>query len=200
MIAIGALEGIALLFGLSITEHASSLLVSHFGIDHSDANVDSGSVGQFLGWLHLGRVPLLILLILFLLGFAIVGLILQWLLQTLAGFMLPQAPAAIVAASGALPLVRQTGGLVGRYLPQNESSAVSEMDFIGRTAQIVTGEASMGNPAEARFVDEFGQPHYVRIEPDEADQCFARGVTVLIIARVSGSLYRAIANPRPDLL
>ncbi|SDI81684.1 OB-fold-containig protein [Paraburkholderia phenazinium] len=200
MIAIGALEGVTLLFGLSVTEHAGSMLVSHFGIDHSGTGADTGVVGQVLGWLHLGRVPLLILLILFLLGFAIVGLLLQSLLHALAGFMLPPAVAAVIAALGALPFVRQTGGLAGRYLPQNETSALSEEDFIGRTAQIVTGEASPGNPAEARLVDEYGQPHYLRIEPDDAEVRFARGSTVLIVSRVSGSLYRAIANPRPDLL
>ncbi|MGF6241655.1 MULTISPECIES: YqiJ family protein [Paraburkholderia] len=200
MIAIGALEGITLLFGLSVTEHAGSMLVSHFGIDHSGAAADTGVVGQLLGWLHLGRVPLLILLILFLLGFAIVGLVLQSLLHALAGFMLPPPVAALIAAFGALPFVRQTGGLVGHYLPQNETSALSEADFVGRTAQIVTGEASPGNPAEARLVDEYGQPHYLRIEPDDPEARFARGSTVLIVSRVSGSLYRAIANPRPDLL
>jgi hypothetical protein len=200
MIAIGALEGVTLLFGLSVTEHAGSMLVSHFGVDHAGVGADTGVIGQVLGWLHLGRVPLLILLILFLLGFAIIGLLLQSLLHALAGFMLPPAVAAVIAALGALPFVRQSGALVGRYLPQNETSALSEEDFVGRTAQIVTGEASSGNPAEARLVDEYGQQHYLRIEPDDAEVRFARGSTVLIVSRVSGSLYRAIANPRPDLL
>jgi len=108
--------------------------------------------------------------------------------------------AAAIAALGALPFVRQSAAVVGHYLPQNETSALSEADFVGRTAQIVTGEASSGNPAEARLVDEYGQPHYLRIEPDDAEVRFARGSTVLIVSRVSGSLYRAIANPRPDLL
>jgi hypothetical protein len=200
MIAIGLLEGIALLIGFSITEHAGSLLVAHFGVDHADAGAETGVVGQFLGWLHIGRVPLLILLTLFLLGFAILGLVLQTVLQSLGGFTLPPAVAAVLAALGALPFVRQTGGLIARMLPQSESSAVSEIDFIGRAAQIVTGEAAAGNPAEARFVDEFGQPHYVRVEPDDAGQVFPRGTSVLIVSRVSGSVYRVIENPRPDLL
>jgi hypothetical protein len=200
MLAIGTLEAVTMLFGLSVTEHAGSLIASHFGIGHAHPGAGNGVIGQFLGWLHLGRVPLLILMILFLLGFAIVGLVLQSLLHALAGFMLPPAVAAGIAALGALPFVRQTGGLVSRYLPQNETSALSEADFVGRTAQIVTGEASFGNPAEGRLVDEYGQQHYLRIEPDEADERFARGSTVLIVTRVSGSLYRAIANPRPDLL
>lgn len=200
MVLIGALESISLLVGLSLTEHAGSLLATHFGLDQAHTDVEPGAFGQFLGWLHVGRVPLLIVLILFLLGFAIVGLALQGLLHATTGWMAPPALAAGVAAIGALPFVRQMGGLICRYLPQNETTAVSEADFIGRTAQIVTGTASAGTPAEARFVDEFGQPHYIRVEPDEADKTFSRGTAVLLVSRVSGTLYRAIENPRPDLL
>ena len=200
MVVIGALESLSLLLGLSLTEHAGSLLVTHFGLDHGEAGAEPGAVGQFLGWLHIGRIPLLMVLILFLLGFAVVGLSLQQVLRVVTGWMAPPAFAAVLACAGALPFVRQMGGLICRYLPQNESTAVSEEAFIGRTAQIVTGTASEGVPAEARLVDEFGQPHYVRVEPDEPDQSFARGTTVLLVSRVSGSHYRVIANPHPDLL
>ncbi|KVV60455.1 hypothetical protein WK90_02550 [Burkholderia cepacia] len=202
MIVIGALECVSMLLGLSLTEHASHLLVMHFGLDHADggADADAGIVGQFLGWLHVGRVPLLVLLILFLLGFSVLGLALQTSLQAVAGFMLPDVLAVGLAAVGALPFVRHTGKFVAHFLPQSESTAVSEADFIGRTARIVTGEASLGNPAEARLVDEHGQQHYVRVEPDEAGRTFAKGTTVLLVSRISGSRYHAIENPRPELL
>jgi hypothetical protein len=200
MIVIGLLEGLTLLFGMSVTEHAGSLLVTHFGLDHSGADAGVGIVGQFLSWLHVGRVPLLVLLILFLLSFSVVGLLVQSLLHALAGFMLPPALASVISALGSLPLVRQAGGLVARFVPQTESSAVSEIDFIGLPAQIVTGEASVGTPAEARLVDRFGQPHYVRVEPDKAGQSFVRGTTVAIVSHVSGSLYRAVIIGRSDLL
>ncbi|MGT2492039.1 hypothetical protein ACU4GD_19735 [Cupriavidus basilensis] len=56
------------------------------------------------------------------------------------------------ATLGALPFVRMTGGdWWGGDFPQDESSAVSELDFVaGRVAQVTVGEASSGNPAEAR--------------------------------------------------
>ncbi|WP_063890150.1 OB-fold-containig protein [Burkholderia sp. MSMB1826] len=200
MIVIGALECVSMLMGLSLTEHAGSLLVLHFGLDHADSGADASVVGQFLGWLHVGRVPLLILLILFLLGFSVVGLALQTSLQAVAGFMMPTALAVGLAAAAALPFVRHTGKFVARFLPQSETTAVSEADFIGRTARIITGEASLGNPAEARLVDEHGQQHYVRVEPDEAGRTFAKGTTVLLVSRISGSRYHAIENPRPELL
>ncbi|WP_193097460.1 YqiJ family protein [Burkholderia sp. Z1] len=200
MIVIGVLECVSMLLGLSLTEHAGHLLVLHFGLDHADGGPDASVVGQFLGWLHVGRVPLLILLILFLLGFSILGLALQTSLQAVAGFMLPTALAVGLATVAALPFVRHTGKFVARFLPQSETTAVSEADFIGRTARIVTGDASLGNPAEARLVDEHGQQHYVRVEPDEAGRTFAKGTTVLLVSRISGSRYHAIENPRPELL
>ncbi|WP_065498749.1 MULTISPECIES: YqiJ family protein [Burkholderia cepacia complex] len=200
MIVIGVLECVSMLLGLSLTEHAGNLLVLHFGLDHADGGPDASVVGQFLGWLHVGRVPLLILLILFLLGFSVLGLALQTSLQAVAGFMLPNALAVALATVAALPFVRHTGKFVARFLPQSETTAVSEADFIGRTARIVTGEASLGNPAEARLVDEHGQQHYVRVEPDEAGRTFAKGTTVLLVSRISGSRYHAIENPRPELL
>jgi hypothetical protein len=196
MIVIAVLESVTLLFGFSVTAHAGNLIAHQFDIDHAASGADTGFIGQLLGWLHVGRVPFLVLLALFLTGFAIAGLLLQWVLHALFHFMLPPALAAVVALPLSLVFVRKTGKPIGRIVPQEESSALSEIDFIGRAVRIVTGEATQGNPAEARFVDEFGQAHYVRIEPDEAGLAFVRGQTVLITARVSGSLYRAIKSPR----
>ncbi|MGO4325493.1 YqiJ family protein [Cupriavidus sp. 2TAF22] len=201
MVVIGLLEALAVLLGLGLSEHADNFLVTHFALDHADATgSDAGVIGQFLGWLHVGRVPLLMLVVLFLTGFAIAGLILQWMLAALAGHMLPVPVAVALATLGALPFVRKAGSVVARYFPQDESSAVSELDFVGRIAQITAGEASAGTPAEARLVDEYGQPHYIRVEPDEPAQRLPRGESVLVVARVSATLYRVIANPRPDLL
>lgn len=91
--------------------------------------------------------------------------------------MLPPFVAAIFAFSIALCFVRKVGKPLGRFMPREETSALSEIDFIGRPVRIVTGEATQGNPAEARFVDEFGQAHYLRVEPDDGSHFFVRGQT-----------------------
>ena len=122
MVVIGALESLSLLLGLSLTEHAGTLLATHFGLDHSAAGAEPGAIGHFLGWLHIGRIPLLMVLILFLLGFAVVGLSLQQVLRVATGWMAPPAFAAVLACAGALPFVRQMGGLICRYLPQNPAA------------------------------------------------------------------------------
>jgi hypothetical protein len=198
MIGIGVLEGATLLLGFSLTAHTDTLLAQHFDIDHTVAGAETGLVSQFLGWLHVGRVPLLVLLVLMLTSFAVAGLIIQSTMQALLQFMLPPSLAATLALPISLLFVRRIGRTVGHLLPQEESTALSEIDFVGRPVRIVSGEASKGNPSEARFVDEFGQAHYLRVEPDDAGLVFVRGQTVLIVSRVSGSLYQAIKNPREN--
>jgi len=73
MLSIAAIEGIALMIGASATGWVDSLL--HHSPDallhHSPDAPDT--VDSWLGWLHLGRVPLLVLVILFLALFALVG-------------------------------------------------------------------------------------------------------------------------------
>ena len=65
--------------------------------------------------------------------------------------------------------------------------------FIGQTVTITTGHAEFGHPAEAKFQDQFGQMHYVMVEPDEADYSFNEGSTALII-RQDGEIYRVVPN------
>ncbi|HEX8833370.1 MAG TPA: hypothetical protein VF719_04180, partial [Abditibacteriaceae bacterium] len=48
-----------------------------------------GVLGDVLAWLHVGRVPITILLILFLLGFGISGLALQTAVKTMFGGAMP---------------------------------------------------------------------------------------------------------------
>jgi Protein of unknown function (DUF1449) len=195
MVILGALEGVSLLIGGGISHHFDSLFASHL----SDATHVQASEG-FLGWLHVGRAPILVLVIIFLMGFAIGGLLLQWAMAGLIGRPLPPSVASVVAAACALPIVRSLGGLIARYIPKDESSAVSEDSFIGRIALLTAETAIAARPGQAKLTDEHGMTHYVLVEPDGPDIAFSRGDVVLIVSRASGSLFRAIHNPRPDLL
>ncbi len=85
------------------------------------------------------------------------------------------------------------GRLVHKYLPKDETQSISKNSFIGQTVTITTGHAQLGQPAEAKFQDQFGQMHYVMVEPDEADYSFNEGSTALII-RQDGEIYRVVPN------
>ena len=138
MVVIGALEGLSLMVGTGLSHHLDHLFGVHF---------DGRPAGEgLLGWLHIGRAPILVLLVIFLMAFAISGLILQWAMAGVLGQPLPAWIASIFAAACALPVVRMLGGLISRVIPRDETTAVSEASFVGRLARITGESASEGRP------------------------------------------------------
>jgi hypothetical protein len=195
MLVIGTAEGLSLLLGGGLSHHVDSFLAAHFA---HPPDVDTGE--GVLGWLHIGRAPILVLLVVFLTGFAIVGLLLQWSTTSLIGHPVPTLIASGIAAACAVVLVRGVGGAIARAVPKDETSAVSEESFIGRVARLTAESAAAGRPGQAKLTDEHGRTHYLLVEPDRPDVAFARGEALLVVSRASGSVFRAIHNPRPDLL
>jgi hypothetical protein len=195
MAAIGLIEGLSLLIGTGVS-HQLDAYLAH-GPDHG---ADSLGGDGLLGWLHVGRAPILVLLVIFLMGFAIGGLVLQWAVSGLVGHPLPPLVASLVAVVGAVPAVRVLGGRIARHIPKDETTAVSEKSFIGRIARLTAESAGAGQPGQARLTDEHGQAHYLLVEPDDPQMRFERGDSLLLVSRASASVFRAIRNPRPDLL
>ena len=118
--------------------------------------------------------------------------------QDYLGGFLPGALAAVPAICLAVPVVRGMGGVLAKIMPKDETEVVSESTFIGRVAVITLGEAAPGKPAEAKLTDQYGQVHYVMVEPDQGGESFAQGTEVLIV-RQKGAVFNAIVNPHPGL-
>lgn len=193
LVAIAAVEGLALLVGLSVSGW----------IDHFIPDAVHGAEGMsdsWLGWLHVGKVPILVLLVVLLTAFALIGYIINALVYSGLGVYPPPLVSAVAAFLGALPVVRLAGAALARLIPRDETSAVSFDSLVGRVAVIVNGTARAGYPAEARVKSDYGQTLYVRIEPDGSDVQLGPGESVLLIRQISGSRFVAITNPRPDLL
>lgn len=195
MVFIGAVEGLSLLVGTGMLHHLDTFFAAH--LDQA-AHLFPGD--GVLGWLHVGRAPILVLIVLFLMSFAIAGLVLQWALAEVIGQPLPPLIASLIATASAVPVVRVLGGQIARHIPRDETSAVSEESFIGRIARLTAESAGAGSPGQAKLTDEHGRTHYLLVEPDDREVRFARGDTLLLVSRASGSTFRAIRNPRPDLL
>jgi hypothetical protein len=192
MVMLGVVEVLSLLMGASASHWLDGIMPDVGGVE--------GFADTMLGWLHVGRAPLLALLVTFLTAFAVVGFGLQIAAGSIVGRFLPAWLAAIVAFAGALPVVRMFGGLLARILPKDETTAVSDASLVGRMATIVTGTARAGRPAEARLKDEYGKTHYVMVEPEEQGVQFERGASVLLVRQLRGRIFHAIRNPKPDLL
>ncbi len=211
MLAIAALEGVTSLFGAGLSHIVDSLIPNtevdfdvdvdadfDVEVDFNGPDVDADAVEaggsaltNILGWLSVGKVPFLVLLVIFLTVFGMTGLALQGAVQTVTGTLLPGWLAAAPALIVTLPAVRIGGRGLAKIIPKDESSAVSRTTFVGRTATITLGTAARGAPAQAKLHDEHGQAHYIMVEPDIAGESFQAGENVLLVAR-RGGLFRVI--------
>ncbi len=166
-------------------------------IELDTGDMDSGAViGGALDWLNIGRLPLLMLLVVFLTLFGLTGLVLQGAALALAGGLLPwfgAVPATLVVAA---PLTRWLGGGLARVLPRDETTAVDIDTLVGRRARIVIGTARRGYPARARVEDQFGHTHHVMVEPTD-DASLSEAAILLLTAR-DGDVFHAVEIP-PDI-
>ncbi len=145
---------------------------------HLDVGADVDGGGDLLGWLGVGQVPLLILLVVFLALFGLAGLA----IQQFAG-PLPLLIATPAAAAAALPLTGLGARGLARIMPRDETTAISLDSLVGKKGTITVGTARRGSPAQARVRDVHGQSHYVMIEPNGDADAVAEGGTVLLIRR-----------------
>ncbi len=161
----------------------------------AEASVEpSGLLSSVLGWLCIGKVPVLVLLVAFLTAFGLSGIMLQSIAKSTIGFHFPSVIAAIIALFLALPPTRWLAIGLANVMPKEESEAVSTKTFVGKVATITRGIAKEGVPAEAKLRDVHGQMHYVLVEPDVADDEFPQGSEVLLTSQSSAIRFRAILN------
>ncbi|BAP54653.1 inner membrane protein YqiJ [Thioploca ingrica] len=200
MVGIALLEGITTLLGFGL-----SSLLGHFlpdidaqpdlDVDHPDADT---SLGHLLGWINVGRVPLMVLLVIFLTVFGLLGYTLQAIFLGIVGQMLPTLLAALLSLFLSLPVVRFLGKFLGKLMPNDETEAISEETFIGRIATITLGTATKGRPARAKFQDNYGTTHLVMVEPENTAEVFNQGDKVVLLERLGGK-FLAARNINPLL-
>lgn len=198
MVLIAVLEGFALLVGAGFNATLEALLPDtdlHVGGDLTTTH----GLTKLLGWMRIGEVPALIVLIVALTSFGLCGLSMQSVLHGVFGSYLPGPIAWVPALLGAFPIARVFTGALSRILPREQTEAVSRDSFIGCEAVVVTGVARTGHAAQVRFNDRFGNTHYAMVEPVHARLIFDQGATVVIVKR-DGARYLVDSPPtaRPD--
>lgn len=195
LVVIFLIELSGFLFGADIGGLLGDLDLPDPGLDGA-AGVDLGFVTSFLYWLNIGRVPIIILIVLFMAAFVIMGYLLQLLVLGFGGFLLPGYLASLAAVLLSVPLVRVSGRAFGRIIPRDESEAVSQTELVGSRAVIPLGIAKAGYPAQARVCDRFGTTHYMMVEPDNPVEELPSGVDLLLV-RHDGAKFYAIKHPEP---
>lgn len=168
------------------------------GIEGSGAPEGGSAFGRMLAWLYIGKLPILMVLAIFLTIFGVTGLVAQSLLRQSFGLAVPGIIAAPAVFFATLPLVRWCCGGLSRIMPREESSAISTATFVGRTATVTGGDARQDLPAQARLTDRFGTTHYILVEPEDHDQVLANGTLVLLVRQINGR-FSAIPNPNAAL-
>lgn len=203
---------LAVMFGIALLEGITSVLGAGFSavletlLPDMDLDVDLDGpevrtpnvITRLLGWLRVGQVPLLMLLVIFLTAFGLIGLGLQSAVRGVVGGYAPAWLASMPAVALALPVVRMFGGLLERFMPKDETEAVSDETFIGRIAIITLGTARQGSPAQAKLKDRYGKSHYIMVEPESPTEVFEQKQDVLLIQK-AGSVFHAIKNTNDAL-
>lgn len=157
-----------------------------------DADIGGGEAG-WLGWLGVGRVPLLAVIVAFLACFGVIGLSGQKAAIALTGAMVTPwiaVPGALVAALG---LTGVAAGALARVLPGDETTAYPVEGLTGLVGTILVGEARHGFPARASVRDPHGQRHNVLVEPVDPDGILREGQEIILV-RQQGHIFRAVAN------
>jgi membrane protein implicated in regulation of membrane protease activity len=162
---------------------------SHLVEATSAAEAIEGAVG----WLNLGRVPLLILLITLLAVFAVCGIVLQVVASKTVGY-LPVPLAALLAAAAALPVTRWVSRGVARIVPRDETYAVKDEDLIGRVGTVTVGPLAVAFVGRARVEDAHGNAHFPRVRPADRQEEIEVGARVLLVER-AGREFRVIRAP-----
>jgi hypothetical protein len=164
---------------------------------HLELDIDAHAEGpDVLGWLGIGRVPLLMLLVVLLAWFGIVGMAGQQAAVAFLGAPLSPWLAAVVAFIAALPLTGLTAGGLARFMPHDETTAVSRDNLIGKRATVTVGSAARGSPARASVRDVHGQVHYVMLEPSEDSTSIPEGETALLVRR-EGDIFIGLYEAGP---
>lgn len=186
---VGASESIVFVVALAVMLLIGVLELVGLGAGHVDLDVDGGP--DMLGWLGVGRLPFLMLLVVFLSCFGIIGLVAQQASHDLRGTLIDPLLAVPGAALLALPATGIVANLLSRVMPRDHTTAVDLDVLVGRRGRIVTGTASADCAARARVEDHHGQAHYVMVEPNTPGAPLREGDTILLVRR-EGDTFRAI--------
>ena len=177
MLSIATIEFTATILGVGIFSFLDSLVPD---IEWEASPLD---------FLSLGKVPIYILMILFLTYFGASGLALQFAAEALVGFPMPTILASVIAFAIACAPMKMSAMFITKVMPDVHTSAVSTYTFIGKQAEVVLGISSEGHPAEAKLKDHHGRTHYVMVEPKLPGMTYKKGDIITIDQKKNDTVY-----------
>ncbi|MBM4040706.1 MAG: DUF1449 family protein [Planctomycetes bacterium] len=168
--------------GADIEHHVPDFHVDH-GLHVEPPPSEPSLLEEALSFFGIGKVPLSVILMTFLITFAVVGwaanTLLRPVLATPAAFFPISCGAAIVLGLGGTKLLAST---LGRWLKPIESAALRRGDLVGRIATTSLPTDAKFGTALAR--DDYGTLHKVLCRVGEGAQPIPTGQTVLLVRYV----------------
>ncbi len=176
ILIMAAVEIISMLLGVSISEAIDSLLPDV----EVEADIEVGGAMPVLDWLNFGKVPFLILIIIFLTTFGLTGFIIQGLFYKIFNTFIPVLFASLITIIPTIFLLHLVGDAIHKILPQVDTTAVKLQSLRGKIAEINIGTATFNNPAEAKVKDRYGKTHYIRVVPGDKEEKFIKGDKIVL--------------------
>lgn len=201
MLVISFLEGIGMIIGISFFGIFEVLFPLHGNEDKQQGPASGSLVGNLRVLAQVGKMPAILVIVVFLTVFGLAGLSIQFILKSLLGHCFPWfmviCPILVIALTFTFILAMILLKIPFRDL--ESSFAVPEDTFVGKVAIITLGMAKKGEPAEARLLDPYGKNHFVMVEPDREGDQFDQFMHVLLVKK-EGSVFKAIKNPNRALV
>ena len=111
---------------------------------------------QNLAWINKGKVPFIFIVLLFLSLFSILGLTTQYFTNSLIN----QYVVALVVAFVSIIITRYLSIIVAKFIPEDETTIVSENYFVGKVGTIVIGTGTKDKDVQFKVFDTYNRPHY----------------------------------------
>lgn len=185
---LGLVELVSILLGAS----ASGLFDDGIG-HHGPGESEAGLLGGWMSWLNAGGVPILVLGVILLSAFAVFGFAIQGVALTFLR-PLPVLLAVLFALVLAVPATRLLSRGLARIIPRDETSALSQEEFIGLIGTVTLGPLDQGQPGSVRVKDRHDNIHLLRAQAAPG-HIIQTGAVVLIVDGADG-LFQAIPAPQ----
>lgn len=166
--------------GLMTMAEALALIITGASIsgfsEGGDASVASSELGSDapelspLDVLRPGGLPISVGIILALFGFGASGFILH---AFIPGF--PGWASLLVGGVGSWGTLKILGPTLAKFLPKDETYALTEKFLIGQRATVILGTAERGSPTQARVKDWHGRELLIMVEPGEGFASISSG-------------------------
>ena len=148
-----------------------------------------GLAGDALGYLHWGKVPILIILALLTGTFSIAGYGLQGLISAWFGSALPGWLAAIPAGGAAVFSTHFLAAPIARLMPSGSGDAPTEKGMLGLVGDVVLGPIAFDRAGEVRVRDVGGREHFIAVKADAPGVEIPKGAEI-VVTGLSDSFFR----------